>query len=177
MKEIKELERALKDKTLTKQEIKRIRAILLRKKGYKHKEILDILPDIKRNALKEWITKYNHTGRNGLRTKYPEKPHAAKLSNKQKEKIKKIITKQTPEEEGVGKQDYWDVSTLRKLVKKRYQVEYKSYSSYTRLFKYCGFSYQRVEFQDTRRDQEAVDEFKKRFEGKLKKGGNIVMSW
>lgn len=94
-----------------------------------------------------------------------------KLTPEQIKSVEKLLKENTPVELGISKQDYWDIPMLNILVKKRYKVEYLSHSSYTRLFKRCGFSYQRVNFQDIRRDPKEVDSFKKRFEGKLKKWG------
>jgi transposase len=175
-KEIEELKRALTDSALSKKEHIRVLAVLRRKEGWKRKEIQGFL-GVSKNALEQWITAYNKEGIEGLKTEKRITSSTAKLKPEQIKQIEKFLRDETPDSLNISDQDYWDVETLRRLVKSRYGVEYKATSSYTRLFRRCGLSYQRVEFEDVRRDPRGVDEFKKRFEGKLKKGGSIVMSW
>jgi len=73
-------------------------------------------------------------------------------------------------------EDYWSITTLKQLVKQKYHIEYKTEESYRNLLKYCGYSYQKVEFEDERKSNEEGVTFKKRFKGKLKKGG-FSMWW
>lgn len=171
-----ELEQALRDKSLRKQEHIRIQAVLMKKRGLKRKEISKLVGR-SFDSVENWIMAYNKNGLAGLMTKEVENVNSTKLTYAQKDYIKEILTKQTPDKLGLSSQDYWDVPALRELVKKEFDVEYKSHSSYILLLKYCGYSYQRIAFEDLRKDPKSSDDFKIRFKGKLKKGGNIVMSW
>lgn len=175
-KDIEILSKGIKDSSLTKQEYIRVLAVLKRKQGQRREEIIKFL-GVSIKALEKWITAYNREGLEGLKTEKRITSSIAKLKPDEIEKIEKWLKASNPKDMDISRQDYWDVPTLKKLIKKKCGVEYKSHASYTRLFKRCGFSYQRVEFEDKRRSQKSVDEFKKRFEGKLKKGGSIVMSW
>jgi transposase len=173
---MKDLEKALKNSKLKKQEYVRILAVKKCKEGTKHKDVSKIL-DVSLKAIEGWITKYNRCGINGLMTSRPNISNYSKLKYEERKEIEKLLKTKTPKEVDIGQQEYWDIPMLKRLVKKKFGIEYKAHSTYTKLFKACGFSYQRVEFEDKRRSQKSVDEFKKRFEGKLKKGGSIVMSW
>lgn len=59
--------------------------------------------------------------------------------------------------------EFWDVPTLKELVKKKYKVGYRSDFSYRTLLHYCGFSYQRVEFVDKHQDAQEAEGFKKKY--------------
>lgn len=174
--DIEILKNELASNYLSKREYTRILGVLRKKEGFRRLEITKFL-GISLKALEQWITNYNKHGINGLKTEKRITSSTAKLTPEQIKAVEKLLKENTPVQLGISKQDYWDIPMLKILVKKRYKVEYFLHSSYTRLFKRCGFSYQRVNFQDIRRDSKEADSFKKRFEGKLKKGGSIVMSW
>lgn len=171
---IKELEEALSSSSLSKQEYLRVQAVLLKHRGYKRKEIALIVGK-SFNALEEWITKYNKQGLDGLRTRHPKNPNSARLTYAQKDKIKEIINKFKPKDYGFLR-DFWDIPTLKRLVQSEFGVEYKGISSYRRLFDYCGFSYQKVQFVDKRQNKEELDTFKKKYRMRSKTG-TITMSW
>lgn len=159
---------------LSKQEYIRIQAVLLKHRRYKRKEIAQIVGK-SFNALEEWITNYNKKGLDGLLTRSPKNPNNAKLTYSQKDKIKEIINKFKPKDYGLLK-DFWDIPTLKRLVQSEFGVEYKGISSYRRLFDYCGFSYQKVQFVDKRQNKEDLDRFKKRYKMRSKTV-TITMSW
>lgn len=171
--EIAILKRSLDKDGLSKQEYIRVNAVLLKKKGYTLKEIMDIT-DKAQVTIQNWITDYNKNGIDGLRTKEREVAPRAKLSNKQKDKIKQTITGHKPSEKGYFG-DFWSVASLKRLIKDEYGVEYKSAKAYRELLHYCGFSYQKAEYIDRRKDSTAHGHFKKRFEKKLKKG--VISMW
>lgn len=172
---ISKLEKALKKLELSKAEYIRIQAVLLRKKGYPRKRIVEITGK-SLSSVEDWLTLFHKKGIKGLLTKKPKRPGSAKLSYFQKDQIKKILTTKKPKDLKLG-EDFWDLLSLKRLVRKKYRLEYKSVTSYQRLMDYCGFSYQKVEFQDQRKPEDKkIRRFKKRFQGKLKKGA-ISMWW
>lgn len=59
---------------------------------------------------------------------------------------------------------YWGIPALREAIKKWYQVEYRSYSSYLALFEVCNFSYQKVEKVYKPRNEMKVLEFEEQVE-------------
>lgn len=156
----------------------RIQVVRLAAKGFSHEKIQDITGK-KEPTIQTLITKYQKKGLAGLLLKPHPRNHSL-LTPSQKQIVKNILdTKDKPSAAEVTVKDdldFWSLETLKLLVKKLFNKEYKRDNSYRRLFKYCAFTYQRVEFQDARRSNEKGDDFKKRFEKKLKKGV-LSMSW
>lgn len=171
---VKGLTRALRDPSLTKAEYIRVHAVLLKKKGYTLNQIIDITghPLV---TVQTWITAYNQRGIVGLRTKQRETSGAAKLTPKQKTHIKTLITGHKPTDYGYS-DDFWSVPMVKKLVKDQYQVEFETIRSYQKLLRFCGFSYQKAEYIDHRKDETDPKEFKVRLRKRLKKGV-FSMSW
>ena len=172
--EIAQLEKALRDNSLKKAEYIRVQAVLLRKKGYSRKDIVEITGK-SLSSVEDWITAFNQKGVAGLKTKQRESAPNALLTKRQKNKIAEIIHHHPPNQIGLtGK--FWNIPRLRKLVQKEFGVAYQSNESYRRLLHYCGFSYQKAEFVDKRRNEQEVKHFKKRLETRLKKGA-LSMWW
>lgn len=170
---IRDLERALDTLPLSKNEYLRVQAVLLKKRGYRLKQIIDITRK-KQVSIQTWITAYNKHGIAGLLTQKRTTPTRYTLLASQKDHIKELITDHKPREYGIP-HDFWSVESVRQLVKETYGVRYKSAKSYRELLKYCGFSYQKVVYQDKRKRSEDAGHFKKRFEKKLKKG--VISMW
>lgn len=168
------VKKALRDNSLTRPEYIRVQAIYLKKQHYPLKEIETITgKDIR--TIQTWITSFNKNGVGGLKTKKREKPTNFVLTKAQKDEIKKIATEHKPKDKGLSG-DFWSVPTIRQLVKKKYQVEYKTEKSYQNLLHYCGFTYQKAEYIDKRKNEELSGHFKTRFKRRLKKG-TFSMSW
>jgi transposase len=170
---IRELERALDTLPLSKHEYLRVQAVILKKRGYRLKQIMDITRK-KQVSIQKRITAYNKHGITGLLTKKRSVPTRYTLLASQKDYIKELITDHTPREYGIP-HDFWSVGSVKELVQNTYGVSYKSVKSYRELLKYCGFSYQKVVYQDKRKRNEDAGHFKKRFEKKLKKG--VISMW
>lgn len=166
--QIRILERSLKKDKLKKNEYVRIQAVLLNLKGYTHKEISQInLKSIE--AIEKWITLFNKQGVPGLRDKTDKQPSSFKLSRPQKNQIKKIIIKNNPGQLGL-QGEFWNPGNLKQLIRDRFKIIYQSNDSYRRILKYCGFSYQKVQFKDSRESKQYKRHEKLRLEKKLKKG-------
>ncbi|MBM4402608.1 MAG: winged helix-turn-helix domain-containing protein [Candidatus Cloacimonetes bacterium] len=172
--EILKLEKVLRDNSLKKAEYIRVQAVLLRKKGYSRDKIVEITGK-SLSSVEDWITLFNKKGVAGLKTKKRETAPNALLTRGQRDKIREIITSKKPEEVKLTG-EFWNIPRLKELVKKEFRVEYQSSESYRRLLHCCGFSYQKAELVDKRRDEEEVGHFKKRLEARLKKGG-FTMWW
>lgn len=137
-------------------------ALLLLTQGYKRREVIKIVGRSQR-ALGSWVSAYNHYGLESLRNQ-PQPGNHRKLTNRQKEKIKELITSKTPERLGFNGQ-FWTIPTLRRMVKDKFGTAYKTNDSYRRFFHYCGFSFHRPNKVNKKRNPYLV----KRFEDKLKK--------
>lgn len=171
---IRALSGAFHDPSLSTAEHDRVHAVLLKKKGYALKQVADIV-EKSEDAIQGWITTYHQHGLEGLRTKTRETSAAAKLTKEQKMDIKKLVTGHKPTEYGYS-DDFWSVPMIRKFVKDRYGVEFATTRSYQKLLRFCGFSYQKAEYIDHRKDEAAPEEFKIRLRKRLKKGA-FSMSW
>lgn len=159
-------------------EANRIQVIRLLAKGYSHAQVSEITGKSP-VTIEVLVTTYGKQGVKGLQLK-PHPRNNAVLTIKQKERIKQILaTHETPSHAGMKvspDEDYWSLRSVKQLVTERFHVEYKHQDSYRRLLRYCGYSYQRVEFEDERRSNEKAEDFKKRATIKLKKG-TMSMSW
>lgn len=167
-KNIQILKKALLSSGITRQEYVRIQAVFLKLKGYTHKEIQDITQKSK-DAIKEWITAFNQHGLDGLKNQLITQPRHYTLTNDQKDKIKQLITKHPPHYFQLT-DEFWSVDALKKFVKKEFDLAYKSRKAYIDLLKYCDFSYQKVEFKDSRANEDYKKDMKLRLQKKLKKG-------
>ena len=171
---ITELTAGLNDPATTKQEYIRIQAVLLRKERYSRVQISRIVKK-SISVIENWITAYNADGISGLKNHYSKESNFSKITTKQREHIHKILREKTPVEMGFV-EEYWNISLVRKLVKKLYQVEYTGTESYRKLLGGAGLSSQRVQFVDKRKKENTKEEMRKRYEGKIK-GGRISMWW
>jgi transposase len=165
---IRILKKSLKSDHLTAQEQIRVQAVLLKLKGYSHKDIQDISLKSK-DAIKGWITAFNQNGIAGLKNQPVTKPRNYVLTKQQKDKIKQLIIKHSPEHFKLT-DEFWSVAAIKQLIKGKFKVEYKSRKAYIELLKYCGLSYQKVEFKDSRADEGYKQDMKLRLKKKLKKG-------
>src|SRR5579862_8245716 len=77
-------------------EKQRYHALWLLTKGYKRAQVQEIL-GISKQALGDWVTTYHKVGLEGLADK-PQPGNHHKLTLKQKQTIKELITTNTPEE-------------------------------------------------------------------------------
>ncbi|MFH1232849.1 MAG: winged helix-turn-helix domain-containing protein [Patescibacteria group bacterium] len=108
--------------------------------------------------------------------KYSSNNH--NLTPNQRDKIIKIINDKAPNElsDFNFKTQFWSTDILKKVIKKKYQIEYKTEKSYYDLFKVAGFSFHKPKIKDFRQDPEKIKSFK----GALKKSSSrtkIRLSW
>ena len=101
-----------------------------------------------------------------------------KLTKKQHEKIIKTIKTKTPKDlkDFKFKTQFWTTDILKRVIKKRCKIEYKTEKSYYGLFKQSGFTFHKPKTKDFRQDPEKI----KKFKGALKKSSKttkIRLSW
>ena len=172
--QIKILKQALKRGQLKRQEYIRVQAVYLNLKGYAHKELPQItLKSI--DAIEGWITTFNKQGIEGLKDKPITKDRKCILTKEQKQKIKQAITKKSPDKLGL-KGEFWNPNLLKQYIQKEFKVSYKTKKAYIDLLKYCGFTYQKVQYKDSRENKEYKKHEKLRLEKKVK-DGVIRMYW
>lgn len=110
------------------------------------------------------------------KTRYDSNNH--KLKKGQRTEIIKMIEKKSPDKlkEFNFKDQFWTTDTLRQIIKKKYNVIYKTEKSYYDLFKAAGFSFHKPKTRDFRQDPAKTKEFK----GALKKSSSVTkirLSW
>jgi putative transposase len=149
-------------KTKDEREKERCHSILLRHKGYRIKEVAEIL-ERSESAIKAWTKEYLKNGLEGIKSK-PQSGNNKKLARQQKEDTKADINHYTPEDLGYNGR-FWTVKLLRTHLKEKFGVVYQSERSYHKLFEYCGFTFHRTIKKDKRQDPEKV----KKFESDVKK--------
>lgn len=101
-----------------------------------------------------------------------------KLSKEKRKTIIDMINKQCPKNLKGFKftTQFWSTDILKKVIQKKYKVDYKNSQSYHDLFKSAGFSFKKPIIKDFRQDPEKI----KKFKGALKKSSTytkIRMSW
>lgn len=163
----------MNDPHLSKQEYIRVQAVLMKKQGFTVEQIMRANGK-PRVTIESWITAFNKEGVEGLRTK-PQTSHYVKLDHTQKQSLKTMVHGHKPAEYGYT-QDFWSIPILKDFVKTKFNVTYKSEKSYQDLFVFCGFSYQKAEYIDHRKDETNPKKFKVRLRKRLKKGA-FSMSW
>lgn len=101
-----------------------------------------------------------------------------KLSQKQRNEIIETIKIKCPKElaDFNFQTQFWSTDILKKVIKRKYKVEYKTDKSYYDFFKQAGFSFHKPKTKDFRQDPEKIAEFK----GALKKSSKttkVRLSW
>jgi transposase len=114
----------------------RARAILSRMQGASRASLAQFL-GVHKDTVSNWITQYRKHGIQGLQDK-PQKGNKYKLSREQKLQLKHIVLTHTPRQLGF-ELDYWDISILKILVEKLFQVHFKAEKSYQQLYNFIGF--------------------------------------
>lgn len=151
----------------------RYQALWLLARGYKRKQVVEII-GVSIQSLGNWVTQYKKYGLKGLKDK-PQSGNHRHLTNNQKKAIKQLITRKTPEKLGYEGR-FWDTDKLKRLVRDRFKVSYKTPDGYSRLFKWCGFTYHKPDRVNNRQTVKS----KKEFEDRLKKSWRGIareMGW
>jgi transposase len=112
----------------------------------------------------EWCREYQQNGVQGLVDKRVG-GNSAKLSQLQIEDLNYRLRQYTPRDLfGPEASPYWTLPDLSWVIKKWYEVEYRSPSSYLRIFGVCDFSYQKVEKVYKSRSELKVLDFEEQVE-------------
>ena len=141
----------------------RYQAIRLYGDGYQVTEIEQIT-GCARASLMEWCREYRKNGVQGLVDKRAG-GNSAKMSKHEIENLSHRLREYTPRDLfGPSESQYWSAAALGKAIKKWYGVEYRSPSSYIRIFSLCDFSYQKTEKVYKSRKEMSVLEFEEQVE-------------
>lgn len=145
----------------------RFQAVRLYGEGYAVREI-ETLCGCSRSSLMGWCRSYRSEGIAGL-LDHRKGGNCAKLQPAQIEQIGVLLHTYTPAqlwgtEGSIGKDDFWTVPALARLVEQRCGVVYQSDNSYRSLLRKCGFTRQRPGFVYRSRSEQAVMQFEELLE-------------
>ncbi len=151
-------------------ELRRLQAVRLYGSGVPTPDISRMVHCDERR-IREWTHKYQHAGLDGLKTHW-QGENALKLSREQRRELKQRIQNYRPDqviaaEVRLSRGEFWTVSDLQIVVKRWYNVAYRSLGSYRHLMQECGLSYQRTEqVYRSRPDASTVADFEAELEKK-----------
>lgn len=142
----------------------RYQAVRLYGEGYAEKAIEQI-SGCSRTSLMEWCRADPSQGLVDHRSG----GNSAKLSKLQIEELQQKLHQYTPKElfginASTADGQFWTVEDLMQVVRKQYDIEYKSRTSYISLLNLCGFSYQKTEKIFKSRSQTKVADFEEQLE-------------
>ena len=145
----------------------RYQAVRLYGEGYAEEDVEQIT-GCSRTSLMEWCRAYRADHSQGL-VDHRAGGNSAKLSKLQIEELQQVLHQYTPKElfgakASTSDGQFWTVEDLIQVVRKRYDIAYKSRTSYISLLRLCGFSYQKTEKIFKSRSQTKVADFEEQLE-------------
>lgn len=123
-------------------ERRRLQGVRLYVTGEKVETILKVV-QTSVSSLGRWVSRYRKKGLAGLRASLTVGNHRC-LKVGERAEVVRLLSEETPPTLGLSGGAYWQVGTVRQLVRQRYGVEYATPSSYRALLHEAGLSYQRV---------------------------------
>lgn len=117
-------------------------------------DVIAAMVDRSEKTVKGWLRDWRARRLGSVVTGHAGNENAAKLTRAQKEEVRAALAAK-PSESGIPV-EFWDVPALENLVKTRFDVEYRSDSSFHLLMKFCGMSFKLPDPFDKRRDEAAV---------------------
>ncbi|MBU0578371.1 IS630 family transposase [Patescibacteria group bacterium] len=132
----------------------RAHTVLLNSRGLSAHKISQLLfRDYK--TTRNWLVLFKQLRISSIFDRYRGNSNASKLTSSQKKEIKKVL-ESPPSDYGIPK-EFWQVKDLKKWLKARFGVVYKSDRSYHFLFELSRFSWKLPDRFDVRRDDEQVE--------------------
>ena len=121
----------------------RYQAVRLYGKGYDAEEVISIT-GCSRSSLQNWCRDYRKDPSQGLVDKR-QGGNRAYLGQLQIEEVQETLYQYTPQERlglkaKTATGQFWSIEDLALLLQEKYDVEYKSRTSYINLLHQCGFS-------------------------------------
>jgi len=117
---------------------------------------------INRTTLSEWYKRYKSEGLEGLKDRKIE-GRPSRLNEEERAKLKEMILKRTPAEEGFRANYNWTAKLIGKYIKREYGLSY-SIRGITGMLKRMGLSYTRPTYVLAKADKQKQEEFRKEFE-------------
>lgn len=174
-KQIKKLKDIIKDKESSNKEIRRSQAILLIDKGTDYQTITT-LTGYHRRQIFDLRKNYLNQGIKAIKDKC-KKQFKELLTKKQRTEIIEILTTKAPKEYDYDS-EHWTTGILGDFIKRRYNIEYKSKTSYYLIFKQAKFTYHKPGRQYHQKDEKEVKKWRKKTKPRIKRAfedSNIVV--
>ncbi len=154
-KHISELESVIRSSKSSNKETKRAQAILMSNDGTSSEIIKRFTTYSKRHAL---TLKKNYLIKGLESIKDKEKKKNLLLNRSQKAEVIDILNNKKPSDFGYAT-DFWTTPILGDLIKKKYEISYKSKKTYHLMFKEAKYTFRKPEKVYERRSQAEVDEW------------------
>lgn len=144
---------------------RRLRALELKRKGWKQQDIAEAL-GVTKGAVSQWMKRVKEEGVEGLRRKPP--PGApARLSEEQRESLPELLDRGA---EAYGfRGEVWTCARVAEVIRKEFGVSYHP-AHISRLLRASGLSLQKPARRANQRDEEAIERWKEERWPALKKG-------
>jgi transposase len=147
------------------EEIKRAQGILLLAEKCSDVMVLSVT-GLQRTTVVKLRKKYLKSGIVALESKREDKKPRAKLTKKQRTAVAVMLNKETPEKYGWDTK-IWTPTILGRVILEVFGVKYKSKTPIRLLFKEAKLTYHKPEKVYKKRNQEAIDEWKKEHEAEV----------
>jgi transposase len=134
-------------------DVKRMQAVLMLDKGVDEQMIIS-LTGINKSYAYKLRKRYEKKGVKGILTR--KRKSRLRLTRSQLREVKSIITTSNPKIHGY-ESDFWTTAILADLIKKEYNVEYKSKKRLYLIFEETNFSYHKPDGQYKNRNQKVID--------------------
>jgi transposase len=138
-------------------EIKRAQAIIL-KNDNSSEIIIQTMTGYGKNSASALRKKYQKNGFSAIKVK--ERNPKKLLTKKELTEIQKTVKETLPNTHGINA-NFWSTSILAAFIKTKYNVIYKSKTSYHLIFKDAKFTYHKPDKQYHERNQDLIDKWQK----------------
>ncbi len=164
-KQIHELKTVINDGNSSSKEVRRAQAIILVDNGQSIESISDIT-GYERSQIFELRKKYLEQGLSAIEDPQRQNPQEL-LTKLQRDEVIQSLKTESPKDHDYAS-DYWTTSILGNCIKKKYNIKYKSKTSYYLLFQQAKFTYHKPGRVYEKRDEAEVKKWRKTTKTKVK---------
>ena len=155
--EVTLLDNFIKDEAHSKKEVCRAQAILFLNENYAN-DMIERFTSLNAKYAYELTSKFKRIGIEGLKDKRKKQPKNI-LTKNQKTEILSILKHDTPKKHEYD-WEQWTTGILADLIEKKYNVRYKSKTSYYLIFKEARFSFRKPDRKYHKRNEARVEQWK-----------------
>ena len=167
--QIQELNTFIKTGDRSGREVRKAQAVLLLNEDVRA-EAITAVTGYKRRQVFTLRKRYHTEGIPALEDKRKGKPKEL-LTRQQREDLLEKLQNTTPENYGY-QNDYWTTSILANYIRRQYEVQYKSKTSYYLIFRQAKFTYHKPGRVSARQNPQEVAEWREKTEKHIAKAWN-----